>query len=68
MGLRNFKHIAAKSLGEATALLGQHKKAVVIAGGTDLLGILKDAVHPVYPQVIVDLKSIVDSVIKSCNL
>jgi NADPH-dependent glutamate synthase beta subunit-like oxidoreductase len=58
MGLRKFEHIAARSLDEASTLAGQDKKAVVIAGGTDLLGILKDAVHPVYPQVIVDLKSI----------
>ena len=59
MGLRKFDHIAAKSLDEAVALVGSYRKrAAVIAGGTDLLGILKDAVHPVYPQVLIDLKAI----------
>ncbi len=27
-------------------------KVVVLAGGTDLLGILKDRVHAVYPEVV----------------
>jgi CO/xanthine dehydrogenase FAD-binding subunit len=59
MGLRNFDHIAAKSLQEAVATLSSRKKkASVIAGGTDLLGILKDSVHSAYPEVLVDLKAI----------
>ncbi|MGO9307867.1 MAG: FAD binding domain-containing protein [Spirochaetia bacterium] len=59
MGLRKFDHVTAKSLDEAVALVGSRRKsAVVIAGGTDLLGILKDEVHPVYPRVLVDLKAI----------
>jgi NADPH-dependent glutamate synthase beta subunit-like oxidoreductase len=59
MGLRKFDHVAAKSLDEASALVGSYRKrAAVVAGGTDLLGILKDAVHPVYPQVLIDLKAI----------
>ena len=31
---------------------------MVIAGGTDLLGTLKDEILPVYPSVIIDLKTI----------
>jgi NADPH-dependent glutamate synthase beta subunit-like oxidoreductase len=59
MGLRKFDHIAAHSLDEAAALVGAYRKrAAVIAGGTDLLGVLKDEVHPVFPRVLVDLKSI----------
>jgi NADPH-dependent glutamate synthase beta subunit-like oxidoreductase/CO/xanthine dehydrogenase FAD-binding subunit len=59
MGLRKFDHIAAKSLGEAVAQVGSYRKrAVVVAGGTDILGILKDEVHPVYPQVLIDIKTI----------
>ncbi len=41
MGLRKFDHVTAKSLDEAVALVGSRRKsAVVIAGGTDLLGLL----------------------------
>jgi NADPH-dependent glutamate synthase beta subunit-like oxidoreductase/CO/xanthine dehydrogenase FAD-binding subunit len=59
MGMRKFDHVGVKSLDEASALVGSYRKrAVVVAGGTDLLGILKDAVHPVYPQVLIDLKAI----------
>lgn len=59
MGLRTFDHIVVKSLDEASALTGSYRKrAAVIAGGTDLLGILKDGVHPVYPQVLIDIKAI----------
>ncbi|MCX7030646.1 MAG: FAD binding domain-containing protein, partial [Spirochaetes bacterium] len=59
MGMRTFDHIAVTSLDEAVAYVGKHRKsAVVVAGGTDILGILKDEVHPVYPQVLVDIKNI----------
>jgi NADPH-dependent glutamate synthase beta subunit-like oxidoreductase/CO/xanthine dehydrogenase FAD-binding subunit len=59
MGMRKFTHITAGSLDEASALMGKYRKgAVLIAGGTDLLGILKDGVYPVYPQLLVDLKAI----------
>jgi NADPH-dependent glutamate synthase beta subunit-like oxidoreductase len=59
MGLRKFDHIAAQSLDEAVALVGSYRKrAAVVAGGTDLLGALKDRVHPVSPLVLVDLKGI----------
>lgn len=33
-------------------------KATVIAGGTDLLGVLKDKIHSESPEVVVDLKTI----------
>ncbi len=59
MGIREFDHVAAKTLDEAAALAGSYgKRAAVIAGGTDLLGILKDAVHPAYAELLVDLKGI----------
>ena len=51
MTLQPFKYIAADSLETAEALLRQHRgKAAVMAGGTDLLGALKDAIHPDYPE------------------
>ncbi|MFH1156055.1 MAG: FAD-dependent oxidoreductase [Pseudomonadota bacterium] len=59
MTLRNFKHISALSLKEAAAILSKAQgKASAIAGGTDLIGALKDRIHPESPQVVVDLKTI----------
>lgn len=59
MTLRNFKHISPTSLKEATAILSKAKgKASVIAGGTDLLGVLKDKVHSESPEIVIDLKTI----------
>ena len=55
--MRPFKHIQASSLEEA-ASLAAHEGVMVIAGGTDLLGTLKDECLPWYPNYIVDLKTI----------
>ncbi len=67
MGMRKFDHLSVKTFPEAVAHLGKHRKsAAVVAGGTDILGILKDEVHPVYPRVLVDLKTIkgMDSIVE----
>jgi len=57
--LRSFKHQNATSLEEAGNLLGKYgTKAVAIAGGTDLLGVLKDNVRPEYPELVVNIKTI----------
>ena len=57
--LRSFKHQNAASLEEASDLLGRYgTKAVAIAGGTDLLGVLKDNVRPEYPGLVVNIKTI----------
>ena len=57
--LRSFKHRNVTSLEEASNLLGKYgSKAVAIAGGTDLLGVLKDNVRPEYPELVVNLKTI----------
>ena len=57
--MKSFKHIDVKTVNEACAMLGKHKgKAKVIAGGTDLLGILKDKILPSYPEVIINIKAI----------
>jgi len=59
MGMQKFEHVAAKSLDDAVKQIGKYRKtAVVVAGGTDILGILKDEVHPVYPKVLVDIKTV----------
>ncbi len=55
--MRPFKHIQASSIEEAAAL-ASHEDVMVIAGGTDLLGTLKDECLPYYPNYIVDLKTI----------
>jgi len=56
--MKAFKHVNAKSLAEAgTALAGG--KAAVVAGGTDLIGQLKDNIlHPAYPATLINIKSI----------
>ncbi|NLA88222.1 MAG: NAD(P)-binding protein, partial [Clostridiales bacterium] len=52
-----FKHINAKTLDEAADVLkiGCNK---LNAGGTDLLGTLKDNILPEYPSTVVNLKSV----------
>jgi NADPH-dependent glutamate synthase beta subunit-like oxidoreductase/CO/xanthine dehydrogenase FAD-binding subunit len=61
MTLQPFKYIPADSLRMAEALLKEYEgHAAVIAGGTDLLGGLKDAVHADPPQVLIGLKPVKD--------
>jgi len=55
--MKPFNHMNAKSLAEArTALAGG--KATIIAGGTDLLGTLKDNILPTYPATLINIKTI----------
>lgn len=55
--MRPFNHTNAKSLAEVkTALSGG--KTVIIAGGTDLLGTLKDNILPQYPSTVINLKAV----------
>jgi len=57
--MKEFKHINARSVEEATSVLEEYgEKAQVIAGGTDLLGQMKDSILPDYPEVIVNIKTI----------
>jgi len=57
--VKDFKHINATSVEEAIALLRTYSgKSCLIAGGTDLLGILKDEVLPDYPKAVINLKTI----------
>jgi CO/xanthine dehydrogenase FAD-binding subunit len=55
--MRSFKHTNAQSIDQAVTSLSLGKTRV-IAGGTDLLGTLKDNILPEYPAHIVNLKSI----------
>jgi xanthine dehydrogenase YagS FAD-binding subunit len=55
--MKPFNHTNAKSLAEVrTALSGG--KTAIIAGGTDLLGTLKDNILPQYPSTVINLKTV----------
>lgn len=57
--MRTFAHIDARTIDEAVAILSLHRdKARIIAGGTDLLGVLKDDILSDYPRLIVNIKTI----------
>ena len=57
--MQTFKHIEAHSIEEAVAALRRYEgRACFIAGGTDILGKMKDRVLPGYPEALVNLKSI----------
>ena len=55
--MKPFGHVNVGTLEEAVALL-RDGKAQVTAGGTDLLGTLKDTILPDYPETVVNLKTI----------
>lgn len=55
--MKNFIHINAKSLEEAVAALSDNK-TMIIAGGTDLIPLLKDNILAEYPDTLVNLKTI----------
>ncbi|MCX5795344.1 MAG: FAD-dependent oxidoreductase [Elusimicrobia bacterium] len=57
MAMRDFAYKRAGSAKEAVALLAK-SPGRALAGGTDLLGLLKDNVHPAYPDLLVDLKTV----------
>ena len=55
--MKPFEHRDAKTVDEAVELL-REERGKLIAGGTDLLGELKDRVLPTYPELLVNIKSI----------
>jgi NADPH-dependent glutamate synthase beta subunit-like oxidoreductase len=55
--MKPFKHRDAKTVEEAVELL-RGNRSKLIAGGTDLLGVLKDRVLPTYPEVLINIKEI----------
>ncbi len=58
--MRNFEHESATTFDEAVALLKDSRKGrkVAIAGGSDLVGVLKEQILEEYPETVVDLKTI----------
>ena len=57
--MRSFEHINARTVKEACVLLRRHEgKAVLNAGGTDLLSILKSENLPEYPEILINIKTV----------
>ena len=57
--MKSFNHVNAKTVKEAIRLLKNNRgRAKLIAGGTDLLGTLKDKILPTYPETIINIKTI----------
>jgi xanthine dehydrogenase YagS FAD-binding subunit len=57
--MKDFMHFNAYSIDEAVALLSRYGgNAGIIAGGTDLLGKMKDRILPSYPEALINIKTI----------
>jgi len=57
--MKTFAHFNPKTIDEAVAVLQRYGAgAAVIAGGTDILGKMKDEVLPKYPEALVNIKSV----------
>jgi xanthine dehydrogenase YagS FAD-binding subunit len=57
--MKRFRYINPFTIDDAVSILRHYgRRAKIIAGGTDLLGQLKNRIHPTYPEVIVNIKTI----------
>jgi xanthine dehydrogenase YagS FAD-binding subunit len=57
--MKSFRHIDANALSEVIQLkLENGDKAQLLAGGTDLLGLLKTGATPDYPELLINIKTI----------
>jgi NADPH-dependent glutamate synthase beta subunit-like oxidoreductase len=57
--MKSFKHYNARSLKEAATLLAKYNgKARINAGGTDLLGAMRNGTEPDYPEALINIKNI----------
>ena len=57
--MKAFRHVNAISVDDAISLLRSSEgNANLIAGGTDLLGVLKDEILPDYPEAVINIKTI----------
>jgi xanthine dehydrogenase YagS FAD-binding subunit len=57
--MKSFKHLNAKNISGCISLLQGHQgRSKVIAGGTDLLGILKGKILPESPELLINIKEI----------
>jgi xanthine dehydrogenase YagS FAD-binding subunit len=57
--MRKFEYFNARTVDEAVSVLRRYGgRARVIAGGTDLIGTMKDEILPTYPEAVIDIKNI----------
>jgi xanthine dehydrogenase YagS FAD-binding subunit len=57
--MKSFMHVNATSVDEAASTLADFDgKAKIVAGGTDIIDILKDEALPDYPEALVNIKAI----------
>lgn len=57
--MKKFAHFDASTVEEAVTLLKRYQgRANLIAGGTDILGKMKDRILPVYPEALINLKTV----------
>ncbi|MBW1869913.1 MAG: FAD binding domain-containing protein [Deltaproteobacteria bacterium] len=57
--MKKFAHFNVSTIEEAVSLLRRYQgKASLIAGGTDILGKMKDRILPGYPEALVNIKTI----------
>jgi len=57
--MKTFAHFNVTTIEEAVSLLRRYQgKASLIAGGTDILGKMKDRILPGYPEALVNIKTI----------
>jgi len=56
--MKNFDYKRAESFEQAGDMLAESGNNVLIAGGTDLIGTLKDRILPDYPDTLIDIKRI----------
>lgn len=54
--MNNFKYLQPENLNEAAKLLIKNQNSIVFAGGTDVLGLMKDNI--ISPEVVVNLKKL----------
>ena len=57
--MKKFVHFNALTVEEAVSILKRYgNKASLVAGGTDIVGKMKDQILPTYPEALVNLKTI----------
>jgi xanthine dehydrogenase YagS FAD-binding subunit len=57
--MKKFRHVDVRTVDEAVSALRRYgSRAAIIAGGTDILGKMKDEILPNYPEALINIKSI----------